>query len=74
MEIVARKVIAIFLKLLGRKTFDTVEQGVSTVVHQWFGGSKLHNPLTRFASRLGFRACFVAGTPIRTLDGSKPIE
>jgi len=74
MEIVARKVIAIFLKLLGRKTFDTVEQGVSTVVHQWFGGSKLHDPLTRFASRLGFRACFVAGTPIRTLDGSKPIE
>ena len=74
MEIVARKVIAIFLKLLGRKTFDTVEQGVSTVVHQWFGGSKLHNPLTRFANRLGFRACFVAGTPIRTPDGSKPIE
>jgi len=51
-----------------------VEKGVKTVVHGWFGESKLHNPLNRFANRLGFRACFVAGTPIRTLDGSKPIE
>jgi hypothetical protein len=61
------------METLGRIR-DKLNPLVSTVVHGWAGRGSLHTTLSKFANRLGFRTCFVAGTPIRTPSGSKPIE
>ncbi len=46
------------------------------VIHGGLGrvNTRLHDNAARAAERLGFKACFDAGSPIATRDGDKPIE
>lgn len=59
---------------LGGWLHDVTERGLSKVIHGWLGNTKLHDPLASVSNRLGFKACFTAGTPIVSLHGSKAIE
>jgi len=62
------------LNRVGGWLHDATERGLSRVIHGWLGNTKLHDPLASVSNRLGFKACFTAGTPIVSLHGSKVIE
>ncbi|VTU02537.1 rhs repeat-associated core domain-containing protein : : PT-HINT: Toxin_43 [Gemmataceae bacterium] len=48
--------------------------GVHTVLPIFPILNRLHDPAAAFFKLLGIDACFAAGTPIRTPEGSRPIE
>lgn len=43
-------------------------------IHKQLGGTRLHDPLAWAANKVGFRVCFVAGTPLEGQYGAKAIE
>jgi len=56
------------------KLHAKIESGLDTVIHGWLKNSRLHDPLSDLAHKLGFKACFAAGTPLLTPEGSKSVE
>jgi hypothetical protein len=51
-----------------------VRTAIHNVVPKIPIANRFYQPLIRLAERLGFEACFAAGTPLRTPDGSQLIE
>ena len=59
---------------IGRAVDGMTGGVVGKVIHGRFIDTRYYNSLKKIANKFGFEACFVAGTPLMTLHGSKPIE
>ncbi|HEY1191236.1 MAG TPA: hypothetical protein VGE74_26620, partial [Gemmata sp.] len=51
-----------------------LQRPLNMVVHGWMKGSRYHARTADVLNALGFRVCFVGGTPIQGEHGAKPIE
>jgi hypothetical protein len=60
--------------VVGRTVYGAENWAAGKVIHGALGNTRLHDPLARFANRIGYKVCFAAGTPLRTPDGAKAIE
>jgi hypothetical protein len=64
----------------GRWAYGRANSALNAIVHDGLGQSSLkglrglHDPVAGFFNKIGFRVCFVAGTPLLTPDGAKAIE
>jgi hypothetical protein len=62
------------IKETGKRVYDAVNKPVSEFVHGTLKNSRWDDPVANVVNALGFQACFVAGTPVRLVDGWRAIE
>jgi hypothetical protein len=56
------------------RAYAKVAGKVDEIVHGTLKNSRWHDPVANVVNALGFQACFVAGTPVRLVDGWRAIE